>query len=117
MQYINKSRICHYKKLWLHRSEFTKKSFLSLKDIEGKRLLGPWVLGKTIGEGASAKVKLAINYYTGEKCVVKAIRKPMHMWPSTEECNRVQKKRLHIAREACIGLYLRHENIAKLLNV
>ncbi|KAJ3120351.1 serine/threonine-protein kinase KIN2, partial [Nowakowskiella sp. JEL0407] len=100
------------------QSNFKKKSFLSLKDIQGKRCLGPWVLGKTIGEGASAKAKLAINYYTGEKCVVKAVRRPMCMSPSSEEeYNRLQKKRLYIVREACIGLCLQHENIAQLVNV
>ncbi|KAH6576559.1 hypothetical protein BASA62_001340 [Batrachochytrium salamandrivorans] len=42
----------------------------------GRKYIGDWALGKTIGEGSSGKVKLAENTITGEKCVVKAVRRP-----------------------------------------
>ena len=35
--------------------------------------LGPYILGKTLGEGASCKVKLAKDKDTGKRCAIKIL--------------------------------------------
>jgi serine/threonine protein kinase len=43
---------------------------------EGRKQVGDWLIGRTIGEGSSGKVKLATHQVTGHECVVKAVRRP-----------------------------------------
>ncbi len=42
---------------------------------EGRKLVGQYLLGKTIGEGTFGKVKIACHVPTGEKVAVKILEK------------------------------------------
>ncbi|KAL5033549.1 hypothetical protein BDV3_000521 [Batrachochytrium dendrobatidis] len=91
----------------------------------GRKYIGDWSLGKTIGEGSSGKVKLAENIVTGEKCVVKAVRRPkmssgetvtesdLHSLGS-DALGKIYKRELYMIREAALGAMLDHPNIVKL---
>nr|KAJ3412747.1 serine/threonine-protein kinase KIN2 [Polyrhizophydium stewartii] len=90
-----------------------------------RKYIGDWVLGKTIGEGSSGKVKLAENPKTGEFCVVKAVRRPHTANGATvtetelnrldlESLNKVYKRELYMIREASLGALLDHPNIVRL---
>ena len=50
-------------------------SMISKNDLQKKVKKGPYTLGKTIGEGAFAKVKLATHNLTHEKIAIKVIDK------------------------------------------
>lgn len=76
--------------------------------------IGRWRLGKTIGEGSSGKVKLAIHIDTQAECVVKAVRRPKLNQGNKEGMTRVYKRELYMIREACLGNMLNHPNIVKL---
>jgi len=81
--------------------------------------LGEWILGKTIGEGSSGKVKLATHSRTNEKCVVKAVRRPKlprsnDQPVSAQAIERIHKRELLMIREAALGVVLNHPNIVRL---
>ncbi|KAH9271614.1 hypothetical protein BASA83_006224 [Batrachochytrium salamandrivorans] len=91
----------------------------------GRKYIGDWALGKTIGEGSSGKVKLAENTITGEKCVVKAVRRPKLSSGETvtevdlgtlgsEALAKIYKRELYMIREAALGAMLDHPNIVRL---
>ncbi|KAI8809704.1 kinase-like domain-containing protein [Cladochytrium replicatum] len=92
-----------------------------MKEDGCRKMIGPWVLGKTIGEGSSGKVKIAVHQVTGEKCVVKAVRRP-RLAPyapgaqADAALEKVHKRELYMIREACVGMCLDHPNIVKLNN-
>ena len=93
--------------------------------------IGEWILGKTIGEGASGKVKMAYHSQTHEsviklfvsnvsKCVVKAVRRPPMVKPVKDKpidakaLQRIHKRELLMIREAALGMVLSHPNIVRL---
>eukprot|EP00842_Homolaphlyctis_polyrhiza_P000271 jgi/Hompol1/1244/HPOL_001760-RA len=91
----------------------------------GRKAIGDWTLGKTIGEGASGKVKLAENTVTGERCVVKAVRRPKMSSGETvteadlkvlgpEALSKIYKRELYMIREAALCILLDHPNIVRL---
>jgi tRNA A-37 threonylcarbamoyl transferase component Bud32 len=82
-----------------------------------RKQIGKWILGITIGEGSSGKVKLAHHIETKESCVVKAVRRPK--LTSFQKSNpamlaKIYKRELYMIREACLGIILDHTNIVKL---
>ncbi|KAI8918760.1 kinase-like domain-containing protein [Entophlyctis helioformis] len=76
----------------------------------GRKSIGDWILGKTIGEGSSGKVKLADHSVTGEKVVTETDLRTL----GPEALNKVYKRELYMIREACLGVMLDHTNIVRL---
>lgn len=92
---------------------------VELKAAQPESKLGEWILGKTIGEGSSGKVKLATNSRTNEKCVVKAVRRPKIPGSNDQPVpvhviERIHKRELLMIREAALGVVLNHPNIVRL---
>lgn len=53
-------------------------STVSTNASDGKRIkqtIGPWKLGKTLGKGATARVRLARHSYTGQEAAIKIVQK------------------------------------------
>src|SRR4051812_31256728 len=53
-------------------------STTSTNGSDGKRIkamIGPWKLGKTLGKGATARVRLARHAYTGQEAAIKIVQK------------------------------------------
>eukprot|EP01107_Rhizomastix_libera_P017273 TRINITY_DN795_c0_g1_i4.p1 TRINITY_DN795_c0_g1~~TRINITY_DN795_c0_g1_i4.p1 ORF type:complete len:731 (-),score=191.70 TRINITY_DN795_c0_g1_i4:87-2246(-) len=71
--------------------------------------IGPFILGKTLGEGATGKVKLAFHRDTGFKVAIKIIKKDQLM----------QKPSLYkkVEREIAVLKVLDHPNVVKLYEV
>ncbi|KAI9319475.1 kinase-like domain-containing protein [Dichotomocladium elegans] len=73
------------------------------------RFVGNYLLGKTIGRGASGRVKIGIHRYTGEKVAIKMIqRKTLAESSSMSHC---------VQREAAILQLVHHPNIVHLEHV
>ena len=90
-----------------------------LEETQTTCKIGQWILGKTIGEGSSGKVKMAMHSTTKEKCVVKAVRRPKvpnsHDQPiSSDVIGRIHKRELLMIREAALGVVMNHPNIVRL---
>ncbi|EGF83144.1 hypothetical protein BATDEDRAFT_8115, partial [Batrachochytrium dendrobatidis JAM81] len=76
-----------------------------------KKLLGEYSLGKTIGQGAFSKVKIAIHRETGEKVAIKVIDKKLM------EQKAQKSKAIHLERELQLMMRLDHPNIVKIYQV
>ena len=53
-------------------------STVSTNASDGKKIkssIGPWKLGKTLGKGATARVRLARHAYTGQEAAIKIVQK------------------------------------------
>ncbi|KAI8906274.1 kinase-like domain-containing protein, partial [Gorgonomyces haynaldii] len=72
----------------------------------GRKFIGEWELGKTIGEGSSGKVKLAKHRTTGEMSHVNSM--------DSEALAKVYKRELYMIREATLGIMLNHPHLVKL---
>ena len=71
--------------------------------------LGPYSLGRTLGEGTSGKVKLAVQTETNRQCAIKVIcRRAFDQNPS------LQGK---IQREIALMRLVEHPHILKLMDV
>lgn len=73
--------------------------------MEKTNMVGTYRLHKTLGEGASSKVKLGVNTLTGQQVAVKI------MMPKDNST------RYDIDREITILKRLKHPNIVQLLDV
>ena len=73
---------------------------------------GNYYLEETIGEGAFAKVKLAIHIPTGEKVAIKILNKD-HLFEDESEFNDINK----IKKEINILKRIRHKNIIQLYEI
>ena len=73
---------------------------------------GNYYLEETIGEGAFAKVKLAIHIPTGEKVAIKILNKE-HLFEEASEFNDINK----IRKEINILKRIRHKNIIQLYEI
>jgi len=71
--------------------------------------VGPFVLGKTLGEGTTGKVKVGFHKGTGFKVAVKIIRKDMLMSKPTV--------RAKVQREIVVMKLLNHPNVMRLYDV
>lgn len=101
---------------------------------EGKRLksyIGPWKLGKTLGKGATARVRLARHVVTGQEAAVKIVQKKnaqLSQAGSLAELDKaesrisdsedgVRRMPVGIEREVAIMKLIQHPNIMKLHDI
>ncbi|GAA5881260.1 hypothetical protein JCM3774_002867 [Rhodotorula dairenensis] len=79
---------------------------------EEPAMVGPWRIGKTVGEGSSGRVKLAKHRVTGQYAAVKIVPKPRK-----KDQDRANKMLLGIEREIVIMKLIEHPNVLRLLDV
>ena len=87
--------------------------------------IGPWRLVRTIGQGATSKVKLAVHREMGqERCAIKLIsrKKFKEQWERSRHkkgaaAETVEAKERRVLREASILHVLRHPNILRLTDL
>ncbi|TKA51046.1 hypothetical protein B0A53_05841 [Rhodotorula sp. CCFEE 5036] len=79
---------------------------------EEPAMVGPWRIGKTVGEGSSGRVKLAKHKVTGQYAAVKIVPKPRK-----KDQDRANKMLLGIEREIVIMKLIEHPNVLRLLDV
>ncbi|CAG8461098.1 7498_t:CDS:2 [Paraglomus brasilianum] len=85
-----------------------------------KKVLGSYVLTKTLGAGSMGKVKLAVREHTGEKLAVKIIPRTQPGDKDNKENDSSSKddnKETRTIREAAIMLLLHHPYIVQLKEV
>lgn len=85
------------------------KRSMTLPVIKKKKEIGDYVLGKTIGRGASGRVKLGIHKHTGERVAIKMISRS-HLLSSSTTSKSVQ-------RELAVLQLLHHPNLVDLYQV
>ncbi|CAG8515140.1 6332_t:CDS:2 [Paraglomus occultum] len=88
--------------------------------VKPKKVLGPYVLTKTLGAGSMGKVKLAVHEHTGEKLAVKIIPRVQPGDRDNKEndsSNKDDNKETRTIREAAIMLLLHHPYIVQLKEV
>jgi 5'-AMP-activated protein kinase catalytic alpha subunit len=83
--------------------------FPNTKNHKKSNIKGPYLIGETIGEGAFAKVKLAIHIQTKEKVAIKIIDK--------DQTFKVEKDILRVEKEIDILRKLKHTNIIQLYEI
>ncbi|GAA5963658.1 hypothetical protein JCM3765_003535 [Sporobolomyces pararoseus] len=76
--------------------------------------VGPWRIGKTVGEGSSGRVKLAKHKQTGQYAAVKIIPKPHTRRDKQEKSEKVL---LSIEKEIVIMKLIEHPNVLRLMDV
>ncbi|KAJ3342154.1 serine/threonine-protein kinase KIN2, partial [Kappamyces sp. JEL0680] len=81
----------------------------------GRKWIGKWKLGRTIGEGSSGKVKLAQHVETRETLANgMTANNEDAQYAAPESLSKVYKRELYMIREACLGMMLHHPNIVRL---
>ncbi|TNY18078.1 kinase-like domain-containing protein [Rhodotorula diobovata] len=75
--------------------------------------VGPWRIGRTVGEGSSGRVKLAKHAVTGQYAAVKIVPKPR----SRQNQEKAVKALLGIEREIVIMKLIDHPNVLRLFDV
>jgi serine/threonine-protein kinase HSL1 (negative regulator of Swe1 kinase) len=113
-------------------SQISQDSATSGRSKEGyKRFVGPWQLGKTLGKGSSARVRLCRHRYTQQSAAVKIVNKRMaYMIPDTslaalnkwdsglpEKIDGELRVPMAIEREVAILKLIDHPNIMKLYDI
>ncbi|EPY51025.1 CAMK/CAMKL/AMPK protein kinase Ppk9 [Schizosaccharomyces cryophilus OY26] len=83
-------------------------SSIEFENVDVSQFIGPWKLGRTLGEGNLAKVKLGIHSETEEKVALKMIRNAELEDETTWN---------HVLREVMILRSFRHPNIISLYQV
>ncbi|GAA5890492.1 hypothetical protein JCM5296_005062 [Sporobolomyces johnsonii] len=74
--------------------------------------VGPWRIGRTVGEGSSGRVKLAKHKATGQYAAVKIVPKPRRTHQE-----KADKMLLGIEREIVIMKLIEHPNVLRLMDV
>lgn len=110
-------------------------STVSTNASDGKRLkfcIGPWKLGKTLGKGATARVRLARHVYTGQEAAIKIVQKrnaQMSQAGSLAALDQAESKEqpdskggvrrmpIGVEREVAIMKLIQHPNIMKLYDI
>ncbi len=104
------------------------------ENSEGKRLktyIGPWKLGKTLGKGATARVRLARHAYTGQEAAIKIVQKMNAQISQAgslaaldraesaipDSANGLRHMPVGIEREVAIMKLIQHPNIMKLYDI
>lgn len=96
-----------------------------------KTHVGPWQLGKTLGKGSSARVRLARHYLTLQNVAVKIVAKSVCQLTQAgslakldeidsampEDINGMRRMPLTIEREVAILKLIDHPNIVKLYDI
>lgn len=109
-------------------------STVSTNASDGTRIkghIGPWKLGKTLGKGATARVRLARHAYTGQEAAIKivqkrnaqlsqagslaALDKVESSMPDSEDG--IRRMPIGIEREVAIMKLIQHPNIMKLYDI
>ncbi|BGP47662.1 serine/threonine-protein kinase gin4 [Rhodotorula kratochvilovae] len=84
----------------------------SRRHREEPTMVGPWRIGKTVGEGSSGRVKLVKHKVTGQYAAVKIVPKPRR-----QSQEKADKLLMGIEREIVIMKLIEHPNILRLLDV
>jgi len=109
-------------------------STVSTNASDGKRIksyIGPWKLGKTLGKGATARVRLARHAYTRQEAAIKIVQKKnaqMSQAGSLAALDQVEsnlpdsgdglrRMPVGIEREVAIMKLIQHPNIMKLYDI
>lgn len=109
-------------------------STVSSNASDGKRIkscIGPWKLGKTLGKGATARVRLERHIYTGQEAAIKIVQKrnaqisqagslaALDQAESTlaESEDGIRRMPIGIEREVAIMKLIQHPNIMKLYDI
>lgn len=96
-----------------------------------KSCIGPWKLGKTLGKGATARVRLARHAYTGQEAAIKIVQKRNAQMSQagslaaldraestmTESEDGIRRMPIGIEREVAIMKLIQHPNIMKLYDI
>lgn len=95
-----------------------------------KKFIGPWKLGRTLGEGATARVRLAKNRNTHQMAAIKIVQKKNaqlsqagslanleHLEPSGDDSDGVRRMPVGIEREVAIMKLIQHPNIMKIYDI
>ncbi|KAK7060913.1 serine/threonine-protein kinase gin4 [Paramarasmius palmivorus] len=84
------------------------------------RQIGAWKMGRTIGKGASGRVKLARNAKTGQMAAVKIVSKSF-LFSRSESLSHVadeaEYKELSLQREIIVMKLIEHPNVMRLYDV
>ncbi|GAA5968961.1 hypothetical protein JCM11641_000793 [Rhodosporidiobolus odoratus] len=86
------------------------------QEREEPSMVGPWRMGRTVGEGASGRVKLAKHNATGQYAAVKIVPKPRRT-TQEREAAKADKMLLGIEREIVIMKLIEHPNVLRLMDV
>lgn len=78
------------------------------------KFIGPWILGETVGKGASGRVKIARHRSTGMLAAVKIL--PYNLMSSSSS-KKVEKHRTSVEREIVLMKLMEHPNIMRLYDV
>jgi serine/threonine-protein kinase HSL1, negative regulator of Swe1 kinase len=117
-----------------HDTTSKRDSLISTTSTDSNRVkvyIGPWRLGKTLGEGATARVRLAKHASTGQKAAVKIVQKKhaqMSQAGSLADLDQAEASRpdsgdglrrmpVGIEREVAIMKLIQHPNIMKLYDI
>jgi serine/threonine-protein kinase HSL1, negative regulator of Swe1 kinase len=109
-------------------------STVSTNASDGKRVkakIGPWRLGKTLGKGATARVRFARHAYTGKEAAIKIVQKKhatMTQAGSLANLDKVEagqtdfgdglrRMPLGIEREVAIMKLVQHPHVMKLYDI
>jgi serine/threonine-protein kinase HSL1 (negative regulator of Swe1 kinase) len=109
-------------------------STASTNASDGKRiksLIGPWKLGKTLGKGATARVRLARHAYTGQEAAIKIVQKKNAQLSQAgslaaldqaessmeDSGDGLRRMPVGIEREVAIMKLIQHPNIMKLYDI
>jgi serine/threonine-protein kinase HSL1, negative regulator of Swe1 kinase len=109
-------------------------STVSTNASDGKRIkayIGPWKLGKTLGKGATARVRLARNAYTGKEAAIKIVQKKNAQISQAGSLAALDKAEANmpvtvdglrrmpvgIEREVAIMKLIQHPNIMRLYDI
>ncbi|PVH84933.1 Pkinase-domain-containing protein [Cadophora sp. DSE1049] len=96
-----------------------------------KKCIGPWKLGKTLGQGATARVRFARHMYSGQEAAIKIVQKKNAQISQagslanleevestqTDSGDGVKRMPLGIEREVAIMKLIQHPNIMKLYDI
>ncbi|EPE25708.1 Protein kinase-like (PK-like) [Glarea lozoyensis ATCC 20868] len=107
-------------------------STVSTNASDGKRIkqcIGPWKLGKTLGKGATARVRLARHAYTGQEAAIKIVQKKNAIMSQAGSLADIadttasdfdesfRRMPVGIEREVTIMKLIQHPNILKLYDI
>ncbi|VDB88156.1 Bgt-4996 [Blumeria graminis f. sp. tritici] len=112
-------------------SIFPATSEVSKSRDERKSQIGPWKLGKTLGRGSTARVRLAHHELTGQQAAVKIVQKSSARMLQSgslasfdrlhsdlgEKKERTNQMPIGIEREVAILKLIQHPNVMKLYDI
>lgn len=82
---------------------------------EDPKQIGPWILGRTIGKGASGRVKIAQHENTNQFAAVKII--PFYLSSMSNDLMKAERHRANVEREIALMKLMDHPNVIRLYDV